>query len=141
MSDAPRLRPFVIEARTDLGAAVSEDDSLVWVQAPESVQRDLEGPARFALSFDPERSGEFEAEMVAPGSYFLERLGSGVTRRGQWGVSRCAVTATGWISDALRESGLDPETAVSSRGGGIEDEFLLLFAFRGTLVSDEKRRS
>ena len=141
MSDVPPLRPFVIEALTDLGASVSDGDSLVWVQAPESVQRDLEVPARFALSFDPERSGEFEAEMVAPGSYFLERLVSVVTRRGQWDVSRCAVTATDWISDALRESGLDPETAVSSRVDGIEDELLLLFAFRVTLVSDEKRES
>ena len=141
MSDAPPLRPFVIKALTDLGAAVSDGDSLVWVQAPESVQRDLEVPARFALSFDPERSGEFEAEMVAPGSYFLERLVSVVTRRGQWDVSRCAVTATDWISDALHESGLDPETAVSSRVDGIEDELLLLFAFRVTLVSDEKRES
>ena len=141
MSDVPPLRPFVIEALTDLGASVSDGDSLVWVQAPESVQRDLEVPARFALSFDPERSGEFEAEMVAPGSYFLERLVSVVTRRGQWDVSRCAVTATDWISDTLHESGLDPETAVSSRVDGIEDEFLLLFAFRVTLVSDEKRES
>jgi len=79
--------------------------------------------------------------MVAPGSYFLERLVSVVTRRGQWDVSRCAVTATDWISDALHESGLDPETAVSSRVDGIEDELLLLFAFRVTLVSDEKRES
>ena len=141
MSDVPPLRPFVIEALTDLGASVSDGDSLVWVQAPESVQRDLEVPARFALSFDPERSGEFEAEMVAPGSYFLERLVSVVTRRGQWDVSRCAVTATDWISDTLHESGLDPETAVSSRVDGIEDELLLLFAFRVTLVSDEKRES
>jgi len=141
VSDVPPLRPFVIEALTDLGASVSDGDSLVWVQAPESVQRDLEVPARFALSFDPERSGEFEAEMVAPGSYFLERLVSVVTRRGQWDVSRCAVTATDWISDTLHESGLDPETAVSSRVDGIEDELLLLFAFRVTLVSDEKRES
>jgi len=79
--------------------------------------------------------------MVAPGSYFLERLVSVVTRRGQWDVSRCAVTATDWISDTLHESGLDPETAVSSRVDGIEDELLLLFAFRVTLVSDEKRES
>src|SRR2546428_3721726 len=85
MSDAPPLRPFVIEALTDLGAAVSEDDSLVWVQAPELVQRDLEVPGRFALAFDPERNREFEAELVAPGSYFLERLQSAGARRGRWG--------------------------------------------------------
>src|SRR5437867_9681159 len=141
MSAAPPLRPFVIEALTDLGAAVSDGDPLVWVQAPESVQRDLEVPARFALSFDPARSGEFEAEMVAPVRFCLGRLVAVVTRRGQWDVSRCAVTATDWISDTLHESGLDPETAVSSRVDGIEDELLLLFAFRVTLVSDEKRES
>src|SRR5437016_1786082 len=139
MSDAPPLRSFVIEALTDLGATVSDGDSLVWVQAPESVQRDLEVPGRFALSFDPERSRAFEAELVAPGSYFLERLVSVVTRRGRWDVSQCTVSGTEWISEALRESGLDPETGVSSRVDGIEDELLLLFAFRVTLVSDEKR--
>src|SRR3989442_5414292 len=138
---APPLRWFVIEALPALGARVSDGDSLVWVKAPESGQRDLEVPARFALSFDPERSGEFEAEMVAAGSSFVGRRVAGVRRRGQWDVSRCAVTATDWISDALRESGLDPDTAVSSRVDGIEDEFLLLFAFRVTLVSDEKRES
>src|SRR2546422_9037417 len=121
MSDAPPLRPFVIAALTDLGAAVSDGDSLVWVQAPESVQRDLEVPARFALSFDPERSRAFEAELVAPGSYFLERLVSVVTRRGRGGVSQCTVSGTEWIPEALRESGLAPETGVSSRGDGIED--------------------
>src|SRR2546428_470163 len=139
MSDAPPLRPFVIEALTDLGAAVSEDDSLVWVQAPELVQRDLEVPGRFALAFDPERNREFEAELVAPGSYFLERLVSVVARRGRWEVSQCTVTGMDWISEALRESGLGPETAVSSHVDGIEDGLLLLFAFRVTLVSDEKR--
>src|SRR5436309_12681580 len=139
MSDAPPLRPFVIEALTDLGAAVSEGDSLVWVQAPESVQRDLEVPARFALSFDPERSREVEAELVAPGRYFLERLVSVVTRRGRWDVSQCTVSGTEWISEALRESGLDPETGVSSPVDGIEDEPVLLFAFRVPRFSDVER--
>src|SRR2546427_5455636 len=139
MSDAPPLRPFVIEALTDLGATVSAGDSLVWVQPPKSVQRDLEVPGRLALSFDRGRSGDFEAELVAPGSYFLERLVSVDTRRGRWDVSQCTVSGTEWISEALRESGLDPETGVSSRVDGIEDELLLLFAFRVTLVSDEKR--
>src|SRR5256886_5864443 len=115
MSDVLPLRPFVIEALTDLGAAVSDGDPLVWVQAPESVQRDLEVPARFALSFDPERSRAFEAELVAPGSYFLERLVSVVTRRGRWDVVQCTVSGTERISEALLESGLDPETGGSSR--------------------------
>src|SRR5256712_309815 len=141
MSDAPPLRPFVIEALTDLGAAVSEDDSLVWVQAPESVQRDLEVPGRFALAFDPERNREFEAELVAPGSYFLERLVSVAVRRGRWDVSQYTVTGADWISEGLHECGLGPENAVSSHVDGIEDGLLLLFAFRVTLVSDEKRES
>src|SRR5712691_3319797 len=54
-------------------------------------------------------------------------------------VSQCTVTGMDWISEALRESGLGPETAVSSHVDGIEDGLLLLFAFRVTLVSDEKR--
>src|SRR5437870_11650009 len=74
VSETPRLQPFVVEALTDLGAVVSPGESLVWVQAPESVQHDLEVPANFALTFDAERSREFEAELVAPGSYLLERL-------------------------------------------------------------------
>src|SRR5437899_5866325 len=139
MSDAPRLRPFVIEALTDLGAAVSEDDSLVWAQAPESVQRDLEVTGRFALAFDPERNREFEAELVAPGIYFLERLVSVVVRRGRWDVSHYTVTGADWISEALHECGLRPEDAVSSHGDGIEGGLLLLFALRVTIGPAEKR--
>src|SRR5213594_2717115 len=141
MSDAPPLRRFVIEALTDLGATLSDGDSLLWVQAPESVQRELDVPARFALAFDPERNREFEAELVAPGSYFLDRLVSAVTRRGQWNVSQCTISGTDWISEVLRECGLGPETPISSRVDGVEDELLLLFAFRVTLISDEKRES
>ena len=141
MSDALPSRPFVVEALTDLGATLSDGDSLLWVQAHESVQRDLDVAARFALAFDPERNREFEAELVAPGSYFLERLVSVVTRRGRWDVSQCTISGTDWISEALRECGLGPETPISSRVDGVEDELLLLFAFRVTLISDEKRES
>ncbi len=141
MSDVPPLRPFVIEALTDLGASMSEGESLVWVQAPATVQRDLEVPANFALAFDPERSREFDAELVAPGSYFLERLVSVVARRGRWDVSRLNVSGTEWISGALLEAGLGPETAIRSQVCGIEDALVLLFAFRVTLLSDEKRES
>ncbi len=141
MSDAPPLQPFVVEALTDLGAVVSPGESLVWVQAPESVQRDLEVPANFALTFDAERSREFEAELVAPGSYFLERLIGVIARRGQWDAARCEVSGTEWISVALRESGLGPGAGVRSHVDGIEDGLLWLFAFRVTLLSDEKRES
>jgi len=141
VSETPRLQPFVVEALTDLGAVVSPGESLVWVQAPESVQHDLEVPANFALTFDAERSREFEAELVAPGSYFLERLIAVVARRGQWDAARCAVSGTDWILSGLRESGLGPETGVRSHVDGIEDGLLWLFAFRVTLLSDEKRES
>src|SRR5881296_4244036 len=120
MSDAPPLRRFVIEALTDLGATLSDGDSLLWVQAPESVQRDLDVPARFALAFDPERNREFEAELVAPGSYFLERLVSVVTRRGQWNVSQCTISGTDWISEALRECGSGRKLRSLSRVVGFE---------------------
>src|SRR2546428_13470828 len=110
MSDASPLRPFVVEALTDLGATLSDGDSLLWVQAPESAQRDLEVPARFAVAFDPERSREFEAELVAPGSYFLERLVSVVTRPGRRDVSRCTGTRTDWTSAAPPECGRGSQT-------------------------------
>src|SRR5207245_10292771 len=55
--------------------------------------------------------------------------------------SQCTVTGTDWISEALRECGLGPEIAVSWHVDGIDDGLLLLFAFRVTLVSDEKRES
>jgi len=141
VSDTPPLQPFVVEALTDLGAVVSPGGSLVWVRAPESVQQDLEVPADFALTFDAERTREFEAELVAPGSYFLERLIAVVARRGQWDAARCEVSGTEWIPVALRESGLGPEAGVRSHVDGIEDGLLWLFAFRVTLLSDEKRES
>jgi len=141
VSDTPPLQPFVVDALTDLGAVVSPGGSLVWVQAPESVQHDLEVPANFALTFDAERSREFEAELVAPGGYFLERLIAVVARRGRWDAARCEVSGTEWIPVALRESGLGPEAGVRSHVDGIEDGLLWLFAFRVTLLSDEKRES
>src|SRR2546425_2447467 len=140
-SGAPALQPFVVDALTDLGAVVSPGGSLVWVQAPESVQHDLEVPANFALTFDPEKTREFEAELVAPGSYFLERLIAVVVRRGQWDAARYEVSGAEWIPAALRESGLGPETGVRSHVDAIEDGLLWLFAFRLTLLSDEKRES
>ena len=141
MSDIPPLQSFVVDALTDLGAVVSPGGSLLWVQAPESVQHDLEVPANFALTFDADRSREFEAELVAPGSYFLERLIAVIARRGQWDAARYEVSGTEWIPAALRESGLGPETGVRSHVDGIEDGLLWLFAFRVTLLSDEKRES
>ncbi len=141
MSEAISLRSFVVQALEDLGATVSESGRLVWVQAPEAVQRDLDVPANFALAFAAEQVGEFDAELVAPGSYFLERLLSLATARGRWNASRFEAPDESWISAALTESGLGPESAVRSQVLGIEELVIILLAFRVTLVSDEKRES
>ncbi len=67
MTESSALQSFVVDALTDLGAEVTVAEGLVWVRAPESVGRDLEVPRHFALTFDPSRGGEFDAELVAPG--------------------------------------------------------------------------
>src|SRR2546425_3768869 len=141
MSEAGALRSFVVEALAGLGAAISEGGSLVWVRAPESLQRDLEVAANFALAFEPEHSGAFDAELVAPGSYFLERLVAVTTARGRWDTSRFEPSEADWVSVALSDSGFGSESGVRPRVLAIEDGILLLFGFRVTLVSDEKRES
>jgi len=141
MSEAGALRSFVVEALAGLGAAISEGGSLVWVRAPESLQRDLEVAANFALAFEPEQSGAFDAELVAPGSYFLERLVAVTTARGRWDTSRFEPSEADWVSVALSDSGFGSESGVRPRLLAIEDGVLLLFGFRVTLVSDEKRES
>ena len=141
MSEAGALRTFVVEALAGLGATISEGGSLVWVRAPDSVQRDLEVPANFALAFEPEQSGAFDAELVAPGSYFLERLVAVTTARGRWDASRFEPSEADWVSAVLSDSGFGSESGVRPRVLAIEDGILLLFGFRLTLISDEKRES
>src|SRR2546428_7597031 len=141
MSEAGALRTFVVEALAGLGATISEGGSLGWVRAPESVQRDLEVPANFALAFEPEHSGAFGAELVAPGSYFLEGLVAVTTARGRWDASRFEPSEADWVSAVLSDSGFGSESGVRPRVLAIEDGILLLFGFRLTLISDEKRES
>ena len=139
MSEAAALRRFVLDTLVDVGAAVSEADSLVWVQVPEKVRSDLEVPATFAITFDPDRIGNFEAELVAPGSYFLERIVSLAARRGRWDVARFEARAGDWVGESLSECGLGPETGVHFETLEIEETALPLLSFRVTLISDEKR--
>src|SRR3989441_1299524 len=141
MSEAGALRSFVVEALAGLGAAISEGGSLVGVRAPDSVPRALEVPANFALAFEPEQSGAFDAELVAPGSYFLERLVAVTTARGRWDTSRFEPSEAEWVSAVLSDSGFGSESGVRPRVLAIEDGILLLFGFRLTLISDEKRES
>src|SRR2546428_7194135 len=127
MSEAGALRTFVVEALAGLGATISEGGSLVWVRAPESVQRDLEVPANFALAFEPEQSGAFDAELVAPGSYFLERLVAGTAARGRWDTSRFQPSEADWGSVALSDSGFGSESWVRPRLLAVEGVGFLLF--------------
>jgi hypothetical protein len=140
VSDAASLRSFVLETLADLGASVSEGGSLVWVQAPDSLRSDLEVPATFVITFDPARAGDFDAELVAPGSYFLERILSLAVRRGRWDVARYVPPAE-WVPDALSASGLGSDSGVRADVPRIEDTVLIVLSFRVTLLSDEKREA
>lgn len=141
MSDAAPLRSFVLEALADLGATVSEGDSLLWVQLPERLQSDLEAPATLAITFDPERSGDFEAELIAPGSYFLEKLVALACRRGRWDAARHDPRDPDWVANVLVEAGLGPDAVIRRDTIKTEEEALFLLSFRVTLTSDEKRES
>jgi len=139
VSEAAALRRFVLDTLVDVGAAVSEADSLVWVQVPEKVRSDFEVPATFAITFDPDRIGDFEAELVAPGSYFLERIVSLAARRGRWDVARFEAPAGDWVGESLSECGLGSATGVHVEILETGETTLLLLSFRVTLMSDEKR--
>jgi len=141
VSDAAPLRSFVLEALADLGATVSEGGSLWWVQLPERVQSDLEAPATVAITFDPERTGDFEAEFIAPGSYFLEKLVALACERGRWDAARFDPQDSDWVGNALTEAGLGPDAEVRRDRTKFEEEVLFLLSFRVTLISDEKRES
>lgn len=141
MSDAAGLKGFVVEALMDLGATVTEAGPLLWVDAPESVQRELEVPAAFALAFDPAHSGEFGAEFVAVGSYFFEKVLASATRRGRWDVARLRALDPQWWRSALEAVGLGTASSFRSELLSVEDNLLLIFSFRVTLIADEKRES
>ncbi len=137
MSEAATLQAFVREALVDLGAEVSEAESLLWVRAPESVQRALEVGTEFALAFDPSHAGEFGAELVAPGSYFLERLFASAMRRGRWDAVRVEAVDESWVAPAVAGSRLI--VTATSQVLEAANDLLLVFSFRTTLASDEKR--
>jgi len=139
MSDEADLRSFVLAALDDLGAVVSEGDGLTWVRAPETLQGALEVPANFALTFEPVRDRDFEAELVARGSYFLERLVSLMTRRGRWDAARFEDPGGDWVGSAFSASGLGVGAGVRVQAERMAEETILLFSFRLTLVADEKR--
>ena len=141
MSDPSPLRTFVFEALADLGASVSQGESLVWVRLPETVRSELETPAAFPIAFSPVPAGEFDAELVALGSYFLEKLVALASRRGRWDAARFEDPGPGWVGQALSESGLGPATVILVDPPSFDERVLFLMSFRVSLVSDEKRET
>lgn len=140
MSEADSLRAFTTSLVEDLGGTVRDDGSLLWLTIPESVQAVLDLPEHACVTFDAERVGEFDAELVAPGSYLLEKLLSLATGRGRWDVARLTATREDWPDRILAERSDLAQGARLEIGDRCE-QTIVLFAFRTTLTSDEKRES
>lgn len=138
MSDAP-LQRFVSEALTDAGAIVSESGSLLWGQMPDGLRSKLEVPPTVAMTLDPNRVGEFDAELLAPGSYLLEKIVALAIGRGRWDVARFEAPIGDWVDGALSKAGLGAESRVRREVRDVQASVLFEFSFRVTLESDEKR--
>lgn len=139
MTDAEAIGAFVGEALEDWGATVSARGGILWAQLPPALAAELALPADLVMTTEPESVGAFGAELLAPGSYVLERLLERATRRGRWDTARVTARSEDWIASALRDAGLPP----SQRFTVIEvrDAPVVLFLFRVSLVSDEKWES
>ena len=141
MTETQDLREFTVALVEDVGGEVHDDGTFLWLRLPESVQAALDLPGQACLTFDADRVGEFDAELVAPGSYALERLLGLATRRGRWDVVRLAVPPDGWVEETLVREGLATSGSGDSSSAASTEEPLFLFAFRTALTSDEKRES
>ncbi len=140
MTETDPLRGFTAALLRDVGAEVRDDGTFLWVTVPESAQSSLDLPPQACLTFDPERIGEFDAELVAPGSYLLEKLLGLATQRGRWDLARLATAREDWVGAALGATdriARDASVRVLDR----REEALVLFAFRTALTSDEKREA
>ena len=141
MSDADPVRGFVAEVLSDLGADLSEHDGILWVTAAEGLQRALEVPRHVALAFDPVAADASRAELVAPGSFLLERILALATARGRWDVGRVAVASPAWARDALSGAGLPRAWVERASVEDLGEEPFVCFTFRVTLTSDAKRET
>lgn len=131
----------MVDFFSDIGAEVFERDGLLWIQVPEAIQAALDVPAAFCLTAEPGRAGEFGAELLAPGSYPLERFLVSAMGRGRWDVGRVDVPSGDWVSPVLVAAGLELGKGVAVSTKEVHDETFFLFTFRITMVSDEKRES
>ena len=135
------VRSFVAEALVELGADVSDGDSVVWVRAPERLQSALRSPENFPLAFDPDHAGEFGADLIAPGSFVLERLLSLAMERGRWDSVRVSATPKDWVSRVLADVGLQGIGDSDLSPMELRDSLYFVFTFRLTFLSDEKREA
>lgn len=137
--EAASLRAFAVDLLGDVGVKVRDDGTFLWLSVPEAIQASLDLPMQACLTFDPDRVGEFDAELVAPGSYLLEKLLGLATRRGRWDVARLAMLPDGWAMEAVKA--LRGVTLAGGKEDAPEEteESLFVFAFRTALTSDEKR--
>ena len=141
MTEDEILKAFVTDALLDVGATLSEGSNLLWVQIPPSVEEFPDLPTSFCLTFDPGAVGRFGAELVAPGSYVLERLLASAMRRGRWDVGRLVDPQADWWRRALADAGLGPERGFDAQMREAREDWLFLLTFRVSLLSDEKRES
>ena len=140
MTDPEPLRPFTIAVLEDVGAGVRDDGTFHWVAAPDDLQTTLDLPPQACITFEPDRAGEFDAELVAPGSYLLEKLLTLAMRRGRWDVARLPRPSGDWVAPILASArGISRDT--TPRVVEETEAPIVLFAFRTTLTSDEKRES
>ena len=139
MTTADPLRAFTVAFLEDAGARVRDDGAFLWLELPEPLASALDLSSQACLTLDPDRAGAFDAELVAPGSYLLEKLLALATARGRWDVSRLVGVREDWVLKGLREAGMAVGGPAEVLGRA--EEALALFAFRTTLVSDEKRET
>lgn len=134
---APDLHRFVRRLLEDLHARVDEEDGLLWAEIPPSGRPSLDLPDRLVATFDPARGGEFGAELVAPGSYLLDRMLSLAMVRGRHEAVRMDAVSPGWVAETLDDAGLADRALWEVQTEG--ETFVALFGFRITMTSDEKQ--
>lgn len=141
MTDPDDLGTFVVEFLESAGARVTPEGLLLWVDAPTSLGDELALGSRFPLTLDPDASGRFGAELVAPGSFALERILGAAARRGREGTSTFRPGSEAWPREAFVAGGLVGLSAAHVDTAVLGEERLLVFAFRVSLTSDEKEES
>jgi len=139
MSEADDLRAFLFDAVEDLGGSISECDGVLEVGLPPEFSERIELAPRFTLTCATPAASHADAELLAPGSYVLERFSSLMMRRGRWDSARLGSPPDDWVTEALRAHGLDGSCGLEATLESLATARIWAFTFRVTLVADEKR--